>query len=43
MKPNWLADFALLADGGAYGAGQIAGVVFMVILAGAILLKFVKK
>ncbi len=45
MNSSMLADFALLAQqgGGAYGAGQIAGVIFLVVLAGAILWKLVKK
>ena len=46
MNSTTFADFALLAQqggGGAYGAGQIAGVIFLIVLAGAILWKFVKK
>ena len=40
-----LVKLAFLAqqDGGAYGAGQIAGGIFIVVLAGAILWKFLKK
>jgi len=49
MNSTTFADFALLAQQGgggaygAYGAGQIAGVIFLIVLAGAILWKFVKK
>jgi hypothetical protein len=41
-----LASFCLLAQqngGGAYGAGQTAGLIFLIVLAGAILWSFLKK
>ncbi|MDG2469195.1 MAG: hypothetical protein P8M80_07960 [Pirellulaceae bacterium] len=45
MNSTTFADVALLAQqgGGDYGAGQIAGVIFLIVLGGAILWKFVKK
>jgi hypothetical protein len=45
MNSTTLAEFALLAQqsGGAYGAGQVFGVIFLIVLAGAILWKVVKK
>ena len=46
MDSTTLAGFGLLAQrggGGAYGAGQVAGVILIAGLAGAILWKFLKK
>ena len=45
MDSTTISDLMLLAQqgGGAYGAGQIAGVIFIIVLVGAILWRVVKK
>ncbi len=46
MQSTILAASSLLAQqqgGAAYGVGQIAGVIFLLVLGGAILWKFLKK